>query len=633
VVFHKRFYRFEAVRARIEQRLSSRLGRRLQWSFACIAYLLGAVARYCYIMRLHPPRNYVISDARQLTDLAERLVLSPASQSIYDTIWPPGASAVFALSIARDPTMRIAALVQLALSCVTPLFLTHSAFIVGGPGVAAVVLTLTSLHFGLIHYAGFFLSEQLFQTSVAMAIWVTIYTLRSREEKVEAGSGGIRVIAGRLIAGCTVGLAWALATAFRPNAMPVCGAAAVILGLHWVVRRRTSYLWILAGGVFGFALLIAPLSYRCSSLRGKVCLVSTNGPLNMALGQLDSAVGMEFYDPTDPYLNTGWVPPALMQHDYRGMIRVPFTMYDTAKIYRWIWKQLCQRPLNLPVRMVRNVIDLFRPTYWPGDFGPLSPHFVSATAFVILFILVIPGIVAFLIMRPLRLHRSDADGPLFLYTAWWAVLALAAMTLGEPRYRFPFDGVLLLFGAFVGSRSSSRKSAVFLRTRWAGLPYVVAGTVSLAIGILIAGASLPGIGLAALAARRWRSERISMPTDGRAAAAFEKPVAAHTDWNAPGNYRFECRQKCTALILRFDGLRWSPHIEVSVDNNDRYAVTAYKDGFVVGRGYVARTDDGPGLRVATMNLVGDVTGGYDSIGVLPLYGDGAYSLGHLRVLE
>ena len=84
--------------------LATSVGRRFSWSLAWLSYLFGIVARYQYALKLHQPRHHVISDARQLTDLAERLLSSPASQSIYDTVWPPGASAIFALLLARDPT-------------------------------------------------------------------------------------------------------------------------------------------------------------------------------------------------------------------------------------------------------------------------------------------------------------------------------------------------------------------------------------------------------------------------------------------------------------------------------------------------------------------------------------------------
>jgi hypothetical protein len=306
----------------------------------------------------------------------------------------------------------------------------------------------------------------------------------------------------------------------------------------------------------------------------------------------------------------------------------------------WYGSPLCQRgsriyehPLRLPSRMFRNIVDLFRPTYWPGDFRPLSTEVVLGSAFVYLFVLVIPGLLGFLALRPLRLHRSDAETGIFLYATWCGVVAMAALTLAEPRYRFPFDGILAMCGAFALRRTPLNGRSAPMALRRSALPYVIVGGVALVTGALIVTAASPSMGLASLVARHSRDILIQTPRESRSAAAFTIPVAAHTAWNAPGNFIFECADMCPELLLRLDRQRYGDRVEVSVDNNDRYLVTAYKNGSAVARGSAARTDDGPGLRIASVELIGDLSQGYDAIGVLPTFGDGAYSLGHVRVLE
>ena len=145
------------------------------WPAASVAvWLLGVVARCVYVLRLHHPRHYIITDARQLVDLAQKLIDAPTNQVAYDTVWPPGTSAILAVLLARDPTGGVAAGVQLLLSCLLPLLVAHTAWMIGGKKLAAIALVFASLHPGFVHSAGFFLSEQFFQFAIGLAMWASL---------------------------------------------------------------------------------------------------------------------------------------------------------------------------------------------------------------------------------------------------------------------------------------------------------------------------------------------------------------------------------------------------------------------------------------------------------------------------
>jgi hypothetical protein len=73
-------------------------------------------------------------------------------------------------------------------------------------------------------------------------------------------------------------------------------------------------------------------------------------------------------------------------------------------------------------------------------------------------------------------------------------------------------------------------------------------------------------------------------------------------------------------------------IVVSVDDNDAYRMTWYRDGRALGHVDLPRDEAAPGLRVRNVDAPAAARAGYDAIGVLPLFGDGAYALGHLRPL-
>ena len=591
-------------------------------------WLASVLVRYLFILRLHHPRHYVLTDARELTDLASRLLGSPANQTIFDTIWPPGAAAVVAQLMARDPTLGLAAIVQFLLSSVVPLVVAHTAYLVAGRRLALASLALASLHFGFIYGAGFFLSETFFQVAIALAIWASVGALALDRSSDERGPRAATTI--RLVLGVAVGLTWGLASAFRPNALPVALLVGAGLAAHWLRRGRRRSCWLLAGGVVGLAVALAPLAHRCTTLaRGNFCLVSANAAMNVALGQVDDAAGLEFFDPAEPQLNTGWIPPGLLQHGYDGMERVPHTIWDTGGIARWVVARAWQDPERFVLHTIRNVVDMFRVEFWPPDLGswPRVPLFASGWLFLLF--VVLPALAS---TRRLALVAFRADQrsawPAFLVATVAAVMVVAAISIGEPRYRFPFDGIFVLVAAArfagVSLADGPEPPARSPHPTIAGL--MVAGALATALIASIALVSHPD------SPYRLQAREVATETDEalRQADDFRRPVAAGTAWDAAGNYLFHCAPDCPELRLTSATLQTAAEVEVSVDDNDAYRLTWYRAGRALGHVDLPRDEAAPGLRVRIVDAPAAARDGYDAIGVLPLYGDGAYALGHLR---
>jgi len=633
------YYRGLGIRAqRITSAVRSRLGgpkiQRYLTIIVAGVWIGGVVARYEYGEIMHNPRHYIISDARQLTDTAERMLASPSSQEIYDTVWPPGTPAVLAILLARDGSLSTAGLLLILLSCLVPLIVGHTAFLIGGRGMALIAVALSSLHFGFIHYAGFFLAEELFQFAVATAIWISVAALVLDELVVSRQPSHARKITNRLLLGTGPGVAWALAASFRPNALPIAVGIGGALGLYWLRQHRRGPMWLLAGSILGLTIMIVPLAHRCSTLKHGFCVVSTNGAMNVALGQLDHAAGIEFFDPKEPYLNTGWWPPALAQHGYEGTIRLPFTMYDDGRIWGWIRHKAVEDPVGIVVRAARNVVDLFRFSYWPDS--PALPRWFVVFSTVFIFVLVIvPGISE--LWPIVSWIRDGGEGsclPIVLISIVIGVGVVTAIALGEPRYRFPFDCAFIVLAAmmFCGTVPGARPTIGIRTSRI--LPVVVGlvAVLALASCLLIAMVSSQGTRFA----ERFRPIKepmlSSLPVDVRRADEFGRPFAAGTAWNAPGVYRFSCSVKCRELRLTFAKTNYSRAAEVSVDDNDRYRVIVYRGGQALGHVDIPRGYGGAGLRVVRLDLPPNATAGFDTLGIVPLYGDGIYVFGHLRLM-
>ena len=71
---------------------------------------------------------------------------------------------------------------------------------------------------------------------------------------------------------------------------------------------------------------------------------------------------------------------------------------------------------------------------------------------------------------------------------------------------------------------------------------------------------------------------------------------------------------------------------MSLDDNDRYRVTFYRQDVALAHVDVPREQRG-GMRVATIDVPAAASVGYDAVGILPLYGDRLYALGHFRLLR
>lgn len=103
-----------------------------------------------------------------------------------------------------------------------------------------------------------------------------------------------------------------------------------------------------------------------------------------------------------------------------------------------------------------------------------------------------------------------------------------------------------------------------------------------------------------------------------------RPAGAH--WAEPPNFVFD-----KAGILIELGTAWrSPALELSLDNNDKYRIGVARGDKVVYAAEVGPTAGGSGLVPYTVHLPAAIAAaGYDRVLVLPLEGDGAYSLGHV----
>ena len=102
------------------------------------------------------------------------------------------------------------------------------------------------------------------------------------------------------------------------------------------------------------------------------------------------------------------------------------------------------------------------------------------------------------------------------------------------------------------------------------------------------------------------------------------------DWSHPGNVLIDG----AGLHVLVDRGRPGRSLEISVDNNDVYDVELTRGGRSLWRDRVLPRSNGGGLAVSRLRLTAgtEVKSG-DELKVIPFGGDGAYSIGHIRIID
>jgi hypothetical protein len=85
--------------------------------------------------------------------------------------------------------------------------------------------------------------------------------------------------------------------------------------------------------------------------------------------------------------------------------------------------------------------------------------------------------------------------------------------------------------------------------------------------------------------------------------------------------------------VRFDKLQHATRVHLSTDDNDRYRLYFYREQRLVGHQDLKPPGGRTGLRTSVITIAAATTNeGFDAVGILPLYGDSRYALGHLRFM-
>lgn len=412
--------------------------RRIRPHLLWFALWCGGVAwRYNHIFRAHPMTEYVYSDMQGYYDAAIRWFTPGYVQNVGDSVYPPGTGYFFGLFHRLSPSWVGLQWAIFVLSCVTPLAIGWIAWNFFGGRVATMSVAFASYYFPWVDYSAFFLSESLFIPATVLAFALFVLALRTRHKYI----GILPAIA----TGTMYGMAASLKT--------VALASAVLMGvvlLWWQWRRGVSGLYrIVLCTLIGIVPVLIPVSRRCTKANdGNFCLVSTNGPLTTIFGHLPWVRSITWIDSAHGY-TWGWGCPVSAQ---RSMFDKDYTFnfgpYDSKATTAKIIEIVRNDPLQTLALSFDQLTNLFYGTVpWPSSHTKWSRWSIEyEQGFLLLGS--VPALLHLYRRARSVLRLSPAAAPqILLVLPVLGVAMTCFITQGDPRYRIPVDGFIMILAS------------------------------------------------------------------------------------------------------------------------------------------------------------------------------------------
>jgi hypothetical protein len=230
-----------------------------------------------------------------------------------------------------------------------------------------------------------------------------------------------------------------------------------LLYLLFVIIRRKHELYLRLP-LFAFALgCTLPISFaaaRCTALSGKVCLVANDAAQNMLMGLVPD-LGVAEFSYKGLYLR--YENPSQTWRGAGGTMTFDFPPWDQARLLEVIGKHVRDEPLKVLGRCFIHLYDLYGGSpLWPIADPDITPYSRAGNV-------AFAGFVLLPLFSWLVFFRRSK--PLPLRDPWMLLLPIAAIsvtiffTLGESRYRIPFDGYTLILGAYAWTAIFGRPAA------------------------------------------------------------------------------------------------------------------------------------------------------------------------------
>jgi hypothetical protein len=310
---------------------------------------------------------------------------------------------------------------------------------------------------------------------------------------------------------------------------------------------------------------------------------------------------------------------------------------------RWFFVHIATHPGEFLVESIGNVFDLMVGYVWLGS---AHRRLVEVQEQLFCFLVVAPAtLLGLLAIRRLFVRNCPHVHAIHVYVPLLVgMIVTTALSMGEGRYRVPFDfiytGIMAAWLAKTWPKDMQQASSPYrvgsvpAIAGWAIFALGTAGSVALLSAMTIIGHPFPA---------KWHDFLVSAPEfyqpihdkDGQSLLTANTPDGA--GWDSAGTIKLDCARayiRCDGAIVHFN--RKNIHrVSVSTDWNDAYGIE-----FLAGDEVLERTTiypEGPlhtaGMRASDVGVSFYHANRVDGMRVLPLFGDGMYSVGAVKVIR
>jgi hypothetical protein len=357
--------------------------------------------------------------------------------TISDTVYPPGAGYFFGFLHKLDPSWALTQWTLLVLSSVVPLVIGWIAWTLFGASVASLSTIFASIYFPWVDYYAFFLSEAAFIPASVAAVALLLVALRARTRWTG------------VVAAVGSGLMFGLASSVKTVALASLVLLAVVL-VWWRLRSGLRGLYrVVFGMIIGVTPVMILLGHRCTNANeGRFCLVSNNGPVTTIFGHtawvrsitwVDSARGMTY----------GWGCPVSAQRSmFNRDLTFNFGPYDNKENSRKIVEIVRENPLEALALSYDQICNLFYGTIpWPSSHSDWT-RLSLETEQLFLLVCMVPALLHLRRRARPFLRLSPLAAPeILLATPIVALVVTCFLTQGDPRYRIPLDGFIMILAS------------------------------------------------------------------------------------------------------------------------------------------------------------------------------------------
>lgn len=404
--------------------------RRIVWG----SVLVGALIRLLYVMVLHRATDHVYSDMQDYLLRALRY-FGPERQQIDDTIHPPGTVMFLAILHRLDVTWNAEMLVQWLLSLGVMALIWLIARRLYGTTTAVLALAITSLYFPFVHYAGLYLAENPFTFFSLLALWLFVLAIDARSARQAAVCAGL------------AGFATGVAVSFKNSLFAPLLMLCLVYVAYAVRYRRPHLAVVVVSAVIGLSVLAVPMTVRCTRLNeGHVCPTATNFASNVLMGHYGEKGAFRWHD-RRRHFEFEYESPSTVERGHTESADLDFGVYDARANLALARDWIRDHPAQALRASFLHVYDLFGGPLWPHaelwniDFGAVSQW--------TFWLLVLPAAFARIAIRASSMLRLDAESlpEWMLFAPLLGLMGTVFLTIGEVRYRVPFDGLFIILAA------------------------------------------------------------------------------------------------------------------------------------------------------------------------------------------